>query len=73
MELSVALGVALIVGAVRAWRRLRGSWSGPIPDVPNAPRDASPIGGARYNDDGLATFSVVMPRSPARPRDDDAS
>jgi hypothetical protein len=47
----------LIVGSVRAIRRLRHGMGGPIPDVPDAPADAEPMVTARYDDNGLATYS----------------
>jgi hypothetical protein len=60
MDLSAALAVALIVYAWRALRRSRGSWSGPIPDVGTPPPDASPIAQPRFDDNGLATHSLVF-------------
>jgi hypothetical protein len=63
MDLSTALVVALIVYAWRALRRTRGTWSGPIANVGDAPPDAEPIARPRLNDDGLATYSLHIPPS----------
>lgn len=49
----------LIVGSVRAIRRLRHGSGGPFPDVPDAPADAEPMASARYDDNGLATYSFT--------------
>ena len=49
----------LIVGSVRAIRRLRHGSGGPLPDVPDAPADAEPVASARYDDNGLATYSFT--------------
>jgi hypothetical protein len=65
--------VLLIVYAWRAVRRTRGSWSGPLPDIGEAPPDAEPIVRPRLNDDGLVTFSLdltpgrMAPVPPRRP------
>jgi hypothetical protein len=54
--------------AVAAWRwlmrRRRDEPStGPFPDVGDAPEDAEPILTPRLDDTGLATYSMVLPKS----------
>jgi hypothetical protein len=63
MDLTAALGVALVVYAWRAIRRTRGTWSGPIPSVGEAPADAVPIARLRLQDDGLGTYRLDLPGS----------
>jgi hypothetical protein len=61
LEISAALGVALIVAMWRYVRRQRRStWTGPIPDVGSPPADARPIGRARYEDNGFATYWLEL-------------
>jgi hypothetical protein len=62
--------VVLIVGSVRAIRRLRHGMGGPFPDVPDAPAGAEPIATTRYDDNGLATYSFSWgpPRSTSHGR-----
>lgn len=69
------LWLALIVAAWR-WltRRPSTNVTGPLADVGDAPSDAEPVMRPRLDDNGLATYSVVVPgrghkvgsRSPAR-------
>ena len=47
----------LVVSSVRAIQRIRRGMGGPIPDVPDAPAGAEPMARARYDDNGLATYS----------------
>jgi len=49
----------IVVGSVRAIRRIRRGMGGPIPNVPDAPLDARPMAAARYDDNGLATYSFT--------------
>ena len=49
----------IVVGSVRAIRRIRRGMGGPIADVPDAPADAEPMARARYDDNGLATYSFT--------------
>jgi hypothetical protein len=63
------LWLALLVAA---WRWLRhpttGAWtSGPLPDVPDAPADAEPVIQPRLDDNGLATYTMVIPRDTEAP------
>ena len=57
------LWLALLVAG---WRWLRhptaGAWaSGHLPDVPVAPADAEPLIRPRLDDNGLATYTMVVP------------
>lgn len=61
------LWLALIVAAWR-WltrRRSRTSAFGPGPSVGNAPPDAEPVIRPRLDDNGLATYSMVIPQDRA--------
>lgn len=58
------LWLALLVAAWR-WltrRPVARRPSGPLPDVGNAPLDAEPVVRPRLDDNGLATYSMVIPR-----------
>ena len=58
------LWLALLLAAFR-WLRhpTAGAWtSGPLPDVPDAPSDAEPVIQPRLDDNGLATYTMVIPR-----------
>jgi hypothetical protein len=57
------LWLALLVMALR-WLRhpTARTWaSGPLPDVPDAPADAEPLFRPRLDDNGLATYTMVIP------------
>jgi hypothetical protein len=57
------LWLALLVAALR-WLRhpTAGAWaSGNLPDVPDAPGDAEPLIRPRLDDNGLATYTMVVP------------
>ena len=62
------VGTDPVAGAPRrGFRWLRhptaGAWtSGPLPDVPDAPADAEPVIQPRLDDNGLATYTMVIPR-----------
>jgi hypothetical protein len=63
------LWLALLVAA---WRWLRqpahtGWETGSLPDVADAPADAEPIVRPRLDDNGLATYTMVIPREAERP------
>jgi hypothetical protein len=71
MDLTLFTVAALIIYAWRAIRHTRGTWSGPIEDVEEAPPDAEPIGRHRLNDDGLGTFRLDLSQGgtdPVAPR-----
>ena len=62
------LWLALLVAA---WRWLRQpthtDWeTGNLPDVADAPADAEPIVRPRLDDNGLATYTMVIPRESER-------
>jgi hypothetical protein len=62
------LWLALLVAAWR-WltrRRIARSTAGPLPQVGDAPSNAEPIMQPRFDDNGLATYSMVIPADPAR-------
>jgi hypothetical protein len=64
------LWLALIVAAWR-WVRRRRSGSnafGPLASVGDAPSDAEPLIRPRLDDNGLATYSMVVPRRAASGR-----
>ncbi|MCV0402680.1 MAG: hypothetical protein K5924_03105 [Chloroflexi bacterium] len=54
--------------AIMGWRRIRRGRgrprgvAGPLPDVADAPADAQPMLTPRLDDNGLATFTMVVPR-----------
>lgn len=54
---------ALVVAVWRWLTRRRSGVNtfGPLPDVGDAPADAEPIIRPRLDDNGLATFSMVVP------------
>ena len=54
---DLLLIAVIVVGSVRAVRRIRRGMAGPLPDVPDAPAGAEPVAAARYDDNGLATYS----------------
>lgn len=58
------LWLALIVAAWRGLtrRRSRSSAFGPLASVGDAPSDAAPVIRPRLDDNGLATYSLVIPR-----------
>lgn len=63
------LWLALLVAA---WRWLRqpahADWeTGRLPDIADAPADAEPIVRPRLDDNGLATYTMVIPRESERP------
>jgi hypothetical protein len=56
--------LALLVAALR-WLTRRRAPAGPtepLPDVGDAPLDAEPIIRPRLDDNGLATYTMVIPR-----------
>lgn len=61
--------------AVAAWRwvardRRQGQgFAGPLPDVGDAPADAEPMIRPRLDDNGLATYTMVIPRRGETVRD----
>jgi hypothetical protein len=57
------LWLVLIVAAVR-WltRPHRGPAPDPLPEVGDAPADAEPMLEPRLDDNGLATYTMVVPR-----------
>lgn len=60
------LVLALVVMGLRRLRRERGRrrlFAGPLPDIADAPPDAQPMLTPRLDDNGLATFTMVVPRS----------
>ena len=61
------LWLALIVAAWRGLthRRSGSSAFGPLTSVGDAPSDAEPILRPRLDDNGLATYSMVVPVGPA--------
>ena len=64
------LWLALLVAA---WRWLRHpthtDWeTGNLPDIADAPADAEPIVRPRLDDNGLATYTMVIPRESERPQ-----
>lgn len=60
------LWLALIVAAWRWLTRRHASSrpAGPLPNVGEAPRNAEPIIQPRLDDNGLATYSMVVPTTP---------
>lgn len=61
-ELTAALLVALAVGVWRLLRRPTGSRSeGPLPDVGDAPPNATSISSPRWNDDGVGAYDPAFP------------
>lgn len=62
------LWLALVVAAWRWLTRRRGriAASGPMPDVDNAPMHAEPMLTPRLDDNGLVTYSMVLPGRPRR-------
>lgn len=57
------LWLVLIVMGVRwlARRRSRSPGSGRLPNVPDAPTDATPLIRPRLDDNGLGTYTLVIP------------
>lgn len=55
---------------VRGWRWLtsrgRSRPIGPFPDIGDAPAHAEPMVATRLDDNGLATYSIVLPQRPRR-------
>ena len=60
LELSAALGVAIVVGIWRLARWRRAGPGGPLPDVPDAPLSAEPIAMTRWNQDGIGTYTHFL-------------
>jgi hypothetical protein len=66
------LWLALIVGAWRLVTRRRSGRNafGPLASVGDAPSDAEPMNRPRLDDNGLATYTMVVPVDHAEPADD---
>jgi hypothetical protein len=66
------LWLALIVGGWRWLTRRRSGSSafGPLTSVGDAPSDAEPLIRPRLDDNGLATYSMVVPVDQAEPAGD---
>lgn len=58
------LWLALLVAALRWLRHPHTAWqTGDMPDVADAPADATPLARPRLEDNGLGTYSMVLPRA----------
>lgn len=55
--------LALVKAAWRFAHRERPLTRGPLPEVGDAPASATAIASPRLNDDGLATYSLDLPRT----------
>lgn len=73
--LSSFLLLALLIMGWRWWRtvRKRSPFGGTLPDVGDAPSDAEPMFRPQLDDNGLATFSSLLPSGGPAPHEPDES